>query len=403
MAERGDEAEAREAALRNGAAKAAGFYGSLLQGESTEHMVWSASSGKTLEDYIAIDDTMSSYINTTITEVSDAAYYTEYYRSRANQKSFKVWALCQISRAKAEADIANFARNISEPYGNLFSDMPTVQAALTAYGTILAALDANPLHRAVAYYDGPDGRVSLFEYLGLQLNTLAGSVSFVPMPSASVEKTGALDTTVALSSSLINPVGALDCAVSIYGMDNTAPKVKYTVKADNSFSLKIFTSHLEPGRHTVRLELLLNEISSRIRRNPTESFSLEVRPLPASVDFVVSGGSIGEADKTALAQAIQQGIQNYGVPVNLKTDQGEQSGAVFTVTLHFRTQEPTSFQPMALLVCEAAVDFSRNGQKQESSAKNIIEFEIAGTIQQAQRFIRGNESFFQNISGKLSQ
>lgn len=176
MAERGDEAEAREAALRNGAAKAAAFYGSLIQAESSEHTVWSASSGKTIEDYIAIDDTMTSYINTTITEVSDAAYYTEYYRSRTNQKSFKVWALCQISRAKAEADIANFARNISEPYINLVSGMPTAQAALTVYGTILAALDANPLHKAVAYYGEEGARVNLYHYIDVETQKLAASI-----------------------------------------------------------------------------------------------------------------------------------------------------------------------------------------------------------------------------------
>jgi hypothetical protein len=121
------------------------------------------------------------------------------------------------------------------------------------------------------------------------------------------------------------------------------------------------------------------------------------------VDFIVSGGSIGEAEKTTLVQGIQEGIQNYGVPVNLKTDQAEQSGTVFTVTLHFRTQEPTPLQPMALFICEASVDFSRNGQKQGSSAKRIVEFDIAGTVMQARNFIGKNESFFQNVERKLSQ
>jgi hypothetical protein len=403
MAESESESEARNAAAKNSFAAAAGFYANFIQSETVDHSIFIEDMGRTIADATTYDDKTNTYTNAVISELTTVEYYQETVRTQNNRITYKAWVLCRVPRQKAEQDIADFAKNTSRRYGSLLSVPSTLHAALVMHGEILAALEQNPLHRAVAYYDGPGGRVNLYEYLILQMNTLAGSVSFAPMPSAAVEKTAALDTTVTLVSSRIAPVGALDCAVSIYGMNNSAPRVKYTVRADNSFSLKIFTSRLTPGRYTVQLELLLNEINPRIRKNPTESFSLEVRPLSASMDLVVSGGSIGEAEKTALVQGIQEGIQNYGVPVNLKTDQAEQSGAVFTVTLHFRIQEPAPLRPTALVVCEAAIDFSRNGQTQESSSKRITEFDTAGAVMQARKFIRENESFFQNVERKLSQ
>jgi hypothetical protein len=396
-------ADARNAAREDAFIQIMRFYGEFIRSEAVEKASFTGSSSDTIAAWINREEEISNFAQAVVSQVGTGHYYTEIYLNGQNQEEYLVYVLCQIPRQKAEQDIADFAKNTSERYGNLLATPPTLHAALVMYGDILAALEKNPLHRAVAYYDGPDGRVSLYEYLSLQLNTLAGSVSFAPLPSAAVEKTGVLDTTVTLASPLISPTGALDCAVSIYGMNNPSPTAKYTVRADNSFSLKIFTSRLEPGRYMVRLELLFNEINPRIRKNPVESFSLEVRPMSASAGFVVTGGSLSETEKNALIQGIQQGIQNYGVPVNLQPDGAEQGGNMFSVTLAFREQAPEPPFNRALLICEAAISFSRNGQTQESASKRIVEFDAAGAVGQVRKFIVENEVFFRNVTKKLSQ
>jgi hypothetical protein len=404
MAESDLEFEARNAAAKNGFAAAAGFYASLIQSETTDRSVFIEAMGRTIADATSYDDKTNSYTNAVISELTVVEYHLEILRTRDDRLSYKVWALCRVPRQKAEADRANFVKNISEGYTHML-DAPadTVAAAVHSYSGVLAALERNPLHRAAASYDGPAGAVNLYEYLLLRLNALAGSLSFAPLPAAAVEKTGVLDMTVRVLSPPDTPAGALDCAVSIYGTKLRLPRETYTVGADNSFPVKIAASRLEPGKYTVQLDLLLNEIDPRVRKNPSGIFSLEVTPLKAAVDFAVSGGGLGEMEKDALVQGIQQGIRRYGVPVTLSAGREAQSGAVFTVTLHFREQAPAPPLTLALIACDAEMTFSRNGQIWESALKHIVETSAAEAVRQARKFIEENEGFFRNLGEKLSQ
>jgi hypothetical protein len=360
--------------------------------------------GKTIADATAYDEKTNSYTNAVISELTVVEYYLETLRTRNERLSYKVWALCRVPRQKAEADRANFVKNISEGYTRML-DAPadTIAAAIHSYSAVLAALEKNPLHRAAASYDGPNGPVNLYEYLILRMNALAESLAFGPLPVAVAEKTSVLDVTVRVLSPPDTPAGALDCRVSIYGMNRRLPQGIFRVGANNSFPLKIVTSRLEPGRYTVQLELLLKEINPRIRKNPSGIFSLEITPLSAAVDFAVSGGSIGEMEKASLVQGLQQGIQRYGVPVTLTTGREAQSGAVFIVTLHFREQAPAPPITTALLACDAALTFSRDGQTRESASKHIVETSAVEAVRQARKFIEENEGFFRNLGEKLSQ
>jgi hypothetical protein len=396
-------ADARNEARESAFIQVMRFYGEFIQSSGAEKSSFTGSSAGTIAAWINREQEISNFAQAVVSQIRTDEYYTEIYLNGKNQEEYVVYTLCQIPRKKAEQDIADFAKNTSERYGNLLITPPSLHAALVMYGDTLAALERNPLHRAVAYYDAPGGRVNLYEYLSLQLNALAGSVVFAPLPSGTVEKTGVLDTTVTVVSSMIDSVGSVDCGVTIYGMNNPAPKAKYTVSADNSFSLRIFSSRLEPGRYTVQLELLLKEIDPRIRKNPSGSFNLEVTPLSAGVNIAVSGESIGKPEKDALVQGIQQGIEKYGVPVNLKTGEPEQGGAVFTVTLNFRRPDPVPFLNISLVICEGTISFSRNGRTQESASKQVSEFDAAGAAGQVRKFIEENEAFFRNTANKLSQ
>jgi hypothetical protein len=385
MAERGDEAEAREAALRNGAAKAAGFYGSLIQADSTEHTVWSASSGTTLQDYIAIDDTMSSYINTTITEVSDAAYYTEYYRSRANRRSFKVWTLCQIFRAKAEADIANFARNISEPYGNLLSAMPTVQAALTTYSTILAALDANPLHKAVAYYGGEGARVNLYHYIDVEMQKLIASITVGPLPAMSIAKNDNSVINAPITSSMME-LGPLECSLELYGLDAETAAARYTAtSAASTLLFRVDAHRLPVGNYTAGISLPGKQ---RIAQA-----TLEITPVQTALRF--AGINIEENERGILRRSVEQALQQSGVPAQI-ADTANRYAVEITLE---ETQQSSS-----LVVGTVELAFTLDGKSLVTSGRrNISETNQGRFAAKAAEHIRANEQFFNEVNKSLDQ
>jgi hypothetical protein len=394
MAERKDEAEAREAALRNGAAKAAGFYGSLIQAESAEHTVWSASSGKTLEDYIAIDDTMSSYINTTITEVSDSAYYTEYYRSRTNQRSFKVWALCQISRAKAEADIANFAQNISDPYNNLLSDMPTVQAALSVYSTILAALDANPLHKAVAYHGGEGARVNLYHHVDVEMQKLIASITVGPVPAIVIAKNDSGVLTAAIASNMME-LGPLECALEFYGSpdkEKTAARYRAT-SAGSTISFMIDARKLPVGKHIAGISVLGSVPGSVPGNRPVGQAVIEVRPVQATLQF--AGNAIEENERGVLRRSVEQALQQYGVPAQI-ADTADR----YAVAITLDAVQQNSF----LIAGTVEFAFTLDGKSLAASGrKHISETNQSRFVTKAAEHIRSGEQFFRDVGKSLDQ
>jgi hypothetical protein len=396
-------AEARNDARENAFIQVMRFYGEFIQSTAVERSSIKGSSAETLAALVDREEELTNFAQAVVSQVGTGGYYTEIYLNGENREEYVVYALCQIPRQKAEQDIADFARNTSERYANLLAAPSNLRAVLLLYGEILTALEQNPLHRMVAYYDSPGGRVNLYEYLSLQLNTLAAGVSFASLPSMTVEKTGTLTAMITVLSPFTGAAGALDCAVSIYGMNNSAPTVKYAVGVDNSFLLTIFSSRLEPGRYTVQLELLLGDVNPRIRRNPSVSFSFEVRPLTARVDVTVAGDipGIGDTEKAILIQSVQQGIQSYGVPVNLTAGGTEQS--IFTITLGLRRQAPVPPLNRELIICDTVISFSRNGLTRESASTRVTEIDIPGMVNQIRRFISENEAFFQNVAGNLLQ
>ncbi|MDR0375734.1 MAG: hypothetical protein LBH85_08440 [Treponema sp.] len=405
MAEAGIETEAREAAFRYCLSQVAGLYGNLVREDISERSVWSKDSEKTITDMVIFDENISSYIDTVVSGVEAAAYYTEeYYNSNTNRKLFKVWILCRIARKKAEQNIADFAKNISEPYINLLVKHDTANSALLMYGNILASLEQKPLHRTVAYYDSPGGRVNLYNYIDIQLNTLASGITFAGIPSLRVPKNCTLKTNITIDSPFESS-GVIDCVIGIYGADTASPLESRKVAASDIFSLELPNLRLNTGSYTVRLELLLTEISPFIRRNPTISFSLEVTPVTAFVviDILGDNDGIGEAEKNTLVQALQRGIKNSGVPVSLSMEAGEPDGSGFTITLALRKQPPVLPLKSPLTICDVTLAFSWNGSVRESETKQFSEINAVGAVREARKFIEGNEIFFDNVKRTLEQ
>jgi hypothetical protein len=185
-------ADARDDARENAFIQVMRFYGAFLRSSAVERTSFTGSSGETIAALIRREEEISNFAQAVVSQVGTDRYYTEVYLNSKNQEEYVAYTRCQIPRKKAEQDIADFAKNTSLRYGSLLATSPSLRAALLLYGETLAALEQNPLHRAVAYYDSPNGWVNLYEYLNLQLSALAGSVSFASLPPVSIEKTAAL-------------------------------------------------------------------------------------------------------------------------------------------------------------------------------------------------------------------
>jgi hypothetical protein len=401
----GSAADARNDARENAFIQVMRFYGEFIRSGAVEKSYFSGSSAETIAVLVDREEEISNFAQAVVSQIGTDKYYTEIYLNGRNQEEYIVYALCQIPRQKAEQDIADFAKNTSERYGNLLAKQATLHSTLRLYEDTLKALEQNPLHRAVAYYDGPGGRVNLYEYLSLQINTLAGGVYFDPLSSVLVQKTDTLETAVTVYSPFIAAAGALNCMVAIYGGNNLSPTVTYTADADNSFLLRIFTSRLEPGRYTVSLELLLNEISPRIQKNPTAGFSFEVTPIAAAVEF--EGGDLPEEAKSAFIRGLQRGLQNSAVPVRLGQSPGEtQNRYAFIITVQTRIQPPSPPVNIALLLCDADIAFALNGTiVRQSERKRITEAasDTARAFSLAADYVRDNRAFFQGVAEALTR
>ncbi|MDR0710676.1 MAG: hypothetical protein LBF77_11490 [Spirochaetaceae bacterium] len=296
----GNAAGARKAARDDAFNQVVRYYGEYIQTSSAEKTSAAGIEGDSLEIYLTHEEDITRFAQAVVSQIGVDNYYTEVYTDPARGEVYQVYVLCQISKQKAETDIRDFARNISERYGNLLSTQETLAASLAMYAGVAEELRKNPLHRAAAYYDGPAGRTGLFDYCNLQINNLINSVSFAAIPSAPVEKGQLLTVMVGLSSAITPRLGNIPCKVSVLDGTGAAagiPAAFYTPMPelsrrepsagrearsslpDHSFLLQIQTVRLDAGRYTVQIELLLNESVPAITRNPSMVFSFEVKPL----------------------------------------------------------------------------------------------------------------------------
>lgn len=270
---------ARDNSRENARNQVLKFYGELIENRAIARSSISGSTRDTLESFVNREDEILGYAQHIVSEVSTTRYYTEVWLNSNNKEEYIVYTLCQVPRQKAEEEIANFAKNISARYMGLLPGVTTLKAALEAYTFTARALEQNPLHRITAYYEGPAGRTGMYEYVRMRIIELANSVSFQAIPPQTVQKTETLNTVVRVNSAQIPAAGPLDCLVSLQGMDNKAPVVRYALNNDNEFQLPIFTNSLEPGRYTVQIELSLRELTGGIGNNTLAAFPFEVTPL----------------------------------------------------------------------------------------------------------------------------
>lgn len=381
--------EARGAARENAFNQILKYYGEFIQAGGTTHTSAAGLSSETLDPYIVREEEIARFAQAIVQQVAADKYYTEIY-DVGGKEEYIVYVLCQMPKAKAEADIQNFAKNISEGYTNLFAAQNNLVTALKLYADVYRQLQQNPLHRAAAYYDSPGGRVGLFDYCGVQINAIANSVSFATVPPQSAQKGQTLNTTISVSSTMFRSIGPADCMVIINDSKNAFPDAKFTVGQDNSFLLQIHTNRIDPGKYTVQLELRLNEAASGVQRNPRSAFGFELTPLNSAKVVLLDQASDGIAGK------VRQIIQDNGL---LLVDRD----AAYLVTIKFDANETqtanyVNVQPAVTIT----VELERDGTPLVTYTKIYPQFRHVTRTEAYNRAYRNIENDLEGeFAGKL--
>lgn len=381
------EAEARNDARNNISPQVAKYYGNFIRAQAMDIST-------TDIDYY--DEEVLSYASSVVSRETPVEYYTEVYRKKNNQEEYVVHVLSQIPRKKAEEDIHNFAKNVSERYSNILVKQNTFAATLRMYENILTELDQNPLRREAAYYDSPNGRVGLYEYLTLQINTLVDSITLESIPSVIIQKADTKDISGSLYSNMMEHIGTIDCRVSIYRINKATPDYTFQVNADKHFSIPLSTQGLEAGMYTVQVELLMRV--PQIKKNLMGNFSLEVTPIPVTLEF--AGDAIGEKERAILLQSIQKGLEQDRVPLDLPTFPTQAAGAgqkhyALLVTVNY-----IDYRNPYIIGCYVTIAFTRNNQivGPQAISKELKEMNTDLLFRkEVADYIRNNRQFFQGI------
>jgi len=272
-------ANARNDARENARIQVLEYYGQVIEKQAVSLSAVTGNARDTLAPFVVSEDAIKSFAQNVVSEVATREYYTETYINSNNKEEYIVYTLHQINRQKAESEIANFAKNISERYTAAFSQWKTLKAALEGYALVAKSLEKNPLHRIMAYYETQAGKAGLYEYALVKINELASSISIEAIPARTIQETETLATPVKINSSVMPTTGLLDCKAVMYSSNINANDVPFSFNCagDNPYNLQI--SNLKSGTYNVTVEVLLSDLTGGIAKNASNNFSFTVTPL----------------------------------------------------------------------------------------------------------------------------
>jgi len=297
-------ANARNNAMESARNQVLKFSGEFIESRAIARAGINGSTRDTLEGWINREDEFQSFAQNIVSGVSTTRYYTEVYLNGNNKEEYVVYVLCQIGRQKAEEEIANFAKNTSARYANLLQQGDTLKSALENYAYIINALEHNPLHRMVAYYDSPAGRTGLYDYLRNRINVLANSLSIEPIPSRTIKETEKLNTLIKIKSSVMPSTDFLECRASLFGTGVDNVTIKFPTSSGSPYDLEI-RGDIRAGKYNVQLEILLSELTGGIAKNTAGMFSFEVTPLNAYMETAEAMDAGIKRAVDALASGLQ--------------------------------------------------------------------------------------------------
>jgi len=389
-------ANARDKAREDARNQVLVYYGQVIERQAVSSSTITGSTRDTLAAYVVNEDQIRTFAQNVVSEVATLAYYTETYLNNEKKEAYIVYTLHRINRQKAEEEISGLAKNISERYTASFSQWRTLRAALEGCAFIARSLEQNPLHRIMAYYETSTGRAGLYEYVRLQINELANSVSIEAIPSQAIQETESLSVRINIRSSIMSATGLLDCQASLFGISGSG-NITYPYKSasDDPFNLQI--RNINPGSYNVMVEILLSDLTGGIAKNTGVNFSLTVTPQITSKNVVLnfSGDTPTARDKQTITSGLRNALQTWNIDLYLDENSSEGTGYSFNITVY---RNRAAANP-GLLQAEASVVFSRNGRVLcQNVTYYITETSEALIARRITERLQGDREFFNRVN-----
>jgi len=272
-------ANARNDARENARIQVLEYYGQVIEKQAVSLSTVTGNARETLVPFVVNEEAIKTFAQNVVSEVATREYYTETYLNSSNKEEYVVYTLHQINRQKAESEIANFAKNISERYTAAFPQWKTLKSALEGYTLVAKSLEKNPLHRIMAYYETPTGKAGLYEYALVKISELASSISIEAIPTRTIQETETLTTPIKINSSIMPSTGLLDCKAILYSGNANANDVPYSFNCASDKPYNLQNRNLKSGAYNVTVEILLSDLTGGIAKNVTSNFSFTVTPL----------------------------------------------------------------------------------------------------------------------------
>jgi hypothetical protein len=179
--------------------------------------------------------------------------------------------------------------------------------------------------------------------------------------------------------------------------------------SDNRIRLPIPTQNLLPGGYTVKLELLMRDLTKRskyLQKNIPGEFSFEVTRVYTVMTF--TGEYLIEAERIRLTEGIQQAVEHNTVPVQLVTEPIEvQNRYRFIIAVNTAILPPIALvNTVEMVLWDITIGFTKNRETLEEPRKKRItepRTNFDRTLPQAVDFIRDNTAFFQGVNEKISR
>jgi hypothetical protein len=371
--------EARDNATQNAIKQISAYMYTYISSSAKDYVNDSGITGNTVSTELSESET-KTFSETVVSNVKSIDEYSE----RAKGK-YKVWLLCVISPQEMETQKARFEKEISETYTNQFlmikKNAKNFTELLSGYETLYSGI--NPLKQNIVKFNGEDGKsVNFFDHLENEIKNLIASVSFEPVPPQTAQKGEALNVAPRLRSTNMQPLGALRCRAYLMSGNTVLVSHEYNVTNNNTLPVHIETEEFGDGKYTVRMELLLNEVTKTVKRNPDTTFPFEITPLN-TIRIVLL-----DDNAKSLAPKIRDIIQKQGI---LLVESGAAYIAKIQVTLQERqTANAFYVKPSVSIV----VELERDGTPLVTYTKTYQEF---NHITRAEALARA----FRNIENDL--
>lgn len=362
-----DVQEARNNAMADARRQIVSYYGVVIRDSGIERKTVQGLSTDILDSYIEEEKIIQSFAERYVSQVAADKFYTEQFivlENGSKKDDFTCYVLCQIPKSKVQKEIDEFAKNISERYVSLLPEKLSlsffsVTSAVTAYKSVLSALEENPIHRSVSYIETSSGKAGLYEYTQIQIQRLLKncSLKFLNANSTNqikIEKGESFSSKVKITSPDYKNSGSLDCNVKLFSAGNLIAEIPYKSSDEGIVNISLSTKKLPLGLYTLSAELASDET-----QNAHDSVLFTVAPVQASLALDSDAEMI--CDSKIFVEKIQRLLDSNEIPIKISEE--KLSDKKFNFTIHLSSEIFGSQDEIKKFkITSAYITFEKNGE-----------------------------------------